>query len=354
MSRIFDKDRPEYKVYEPALRYAETHGSDDLRAIAINLRCDHRVMERREEQFRTLFDGDLETSIKRYFEQRINILDPPDYCQSWCNNLVANCVTPGGSCCEGFDVTITLSTVVNLNSFQKILHTADQDFEILSYVPGWQDLRDLFITDALTNPSEFSEWLDDQFLGEPANSPKIEGIIKEFFNAINFELVERRDFYKPAIWVTDWNLFKEYTHERRLDGRVNVDRWNQVLGVNRPFRVWQIVIKYPVADLNCLYRPTQLDAEYYPQHFPPPRNAEFCLGGHAIDLHPAGIPLLPEYIHRQIFLKPEYWTDDKLIGKTEITYYELATPRQRHYENLEREYDPLDLGLVRSWMDRAI
>jgi hypothetical protein len=293
MPRIFNRDLPEYDIYDTALQDAEICADDDLRAIAINLRCDPRVTEERELKFRKIFNGDIEASLNEYFEKRIHGIDLPDFCQNWCKNLIADCSSDSGYCCEGFNKDIDLATVVNLNAFQKPIKEADDNYNLVDIVPRWLEMRDLDITEALENPRTFSDWLDIQLTGEDKDSPKAEKIITTFFEIINYELNVNKKHFKPMIWVTDWGLFKQYTENFKPDGSLNVDRWNQVVGVNRTYPSWQIVIKYHSSNVDVLYRPCQLDGDFYPQHFPPPPNAEFSIGGHTVDLASRETPLLP-------------------------------------------------------------
>jgi hypothetical protein len=350
MARIFDKYDPSYSVYNLALTNGEMDSDPELRSVAINIRSDHRVTVDREREFRMFFAGDLKKALDDYFELRVK--KSPQYIDPLCGNLVADF---SGYCCPGFDPIEPLCTVLNVNALRSSLRDADNIIP-RGVLAVWDDMRDIDVSDALQRNDVFDQWLDRHFLGKRTSSPAVAEVISAFFSLLNYEFDVNGKKYKPILWSTHWNLFEPFTNEKRLDGSRNINRWNEVLGVYRHQPVWQLVLEYPASVTSSLYRPTQLDSGYYPQHFPPPREAFFAVGGHTVDLKFRSASLLPEYIHAPIRLETRYWNRLCLLGKTRRIKprYGLVKPRKKHYQKLKSVYDPRRLRLIEAWMSRAV
>lgn len=379
MPKIFDDDKAEYKVYETALKIWEKSADPDERSMAINLRCDHRVSSRREKIFRdyvTTFPDDMRQALGEYFVERIKDPSAPDFCLTDCNNLRDSCLKGSGVCCSGLKpteclgcTTKDLSTVFNLNG---MLESFKEAKHILSGEPEWNELFSLGFKYEMLESKEFGKWLDtlfDKRLGkitllESSGGSEseidkiwseIENILRIFFGILN-KLMDKNRRYKPVVWVTDWSLFSKYTGE-------TVNRWSQVVGVDcSTYDRWQIVLKYPLDKVKALYSPTQLDANFYPQHFPVPPQMPVSNGGHAMDLVNMDDRLLTEYIHQPIKLEIDFChvKADRsgklrpLIGKTTLFPMKLETLRKLQYKKLKKRYDPLDKGLIEKWMPKPI
>jgi hypothetical protein len=164
-----------------------------------------------------------------------------------------------------------------------------------------------------------------------------------------------KGFYYQPIWVTKWSDLQQYTGINRVDGTLDIDRWNQVVGVPRNPSIWQIVVKYPASAVKCLHRPSILDGGYiYGQHFPSPPKIPMANGGHTMDLGNADGKLMSEFIHPQIPLKLEYWIETgHLIGQTQMVgYYDLLpSNRNNHHQKLINKYGEKE---IRSWMPNPI
>lgn len=346
MPRIFDRDNDEFAIYETKLLDAKESGNDELRAIAINLECDHRVSIEREVEFRQyfeLFDGDLEKSLYQYCDEKVVNAETPLFCQP----CIANYEDGDYNFCEGFDRNLQLATVL---TFHKLL----SKIKGLDYLSIESELWDTGLVEARNNSIEFGLWLDKHLLNEDGSpkdsqSDEVKSFIRAIFELFNFGLFDDAGNYnentriKP-FWVTDWNKFSGYTN-------ADVDRWNQVVGVWRQYKTWQIVITYPVSAVDILYRPTQLDGGFYPQHFPPPRDVSSAMGGFTMDWGTADDTLLPEFIHKQIKLEYEYWENAGcLIGKTNQLPCDLRTARLTHYEKLKSRTEEFDSSKLFEWM----
>ena len=344
MSKIFDLDKPEFGVYENALKTAEVSPSDnDLRAIAINLRHDHRVSEAREQEFREYFErsgDDLQIALSDYFYEKVYKSNNPNFCEP--------CIADfsGGSCksLAGFDENMQLASVLTFHKLRDRIRSLDS-ISIVS------DLWDTGLVEARNDSVKFSKWLDEHLLDSSGvmkdpQSAEVKKFIADFFEIANCNLKDAAGNYdeytriKP-FWATDWSKFDPYT-------KYETDRWNQVVGVWREYSTWQIIITYPASAVDILYRPTQLDGGFYPQHFPPPREIGSAEGGYTMDWGTPDVVLLPEFIHGQIELKYEYWESAGYrIGKTGLLVCDLPRSRSDHYEKLKGSFDE---HALKNWM----
>lgn len=349
MPKIFNRNKAEYAVYETFLLEAKNSSDKQLRAIAINLECDHRVSVERELEFRDyfeFFDGNIEKSLQHYCDEKVVNADSPLFCLP----CISKNDTGISVCCEGFDNDLQLATVLTFHKLR--LRIKDLD-----YLSIQSDLWDTGLVEARNDSVEFSDWLDKHLLDtndnlKDPNSDEVKSFIKNIFEISNCGLMDEGGNYnehtriKP-FWVTDWNKFKVYTD-------LDVDRWNQVVGIFRPYETWQIVITYPASIVDALYRPTQLDGGFYPQHFPPPPDITSATGGFTMDWGTTDEKLLPEFIHKQIKLEYEYWENaGHLIGKTSQMLCDLNFSREKHFEKLKQSGE-FDLEKLLEWMPAPI
>jgi hypothetical protein len=184
-------------------------------------------------------------------------------------------------------------------------------------------------------------WLDEQLQSFKANpgSGLAAGNIHHnaFLSAILKTMAQLRTAhpFEPT-WATLW---ADFAPQGQLPPS---NRWLDVLGVALPAKVvtyttWLLVLRYEVRRVGQLVRPSQLEAGWYPEHFPIPPSADW---GHAMDLgdqHP--LPPLPlrEYIHRQIEHRAE---DLVAIARVELTALPglLPSRQARHLDRLAGQY----------------
>lgn len=354
MGKIFNKSKVEFDVYNDVLSSAKSISEEHL-FIAINLIHDFRVSEERELRFRTFCNSDnIKDCLDEYYDNCIkNILPPevPDFCRT--DYKIADGTIATGYCCSGFDRNIKLATVMNLNVLFQPFKEALNQYSTFGKVPSWLKLKDALQTDsdkksdtitALMNFEEFDKWLTRQF--QPFELSKAKYLIELFFIILN-ELKALNKPYKPVFWVTDWEKLIDYINS----APTNIERWNQSVGVPNKYEGWQIVIQYPANAVECLYRPTQLDGGFFPEHFPPPPNSEHFYGGFTMDLAGEDKIFLPEYIHQQINeFKLDYWKNSGyLIGRVDNKNYELTILREKHYRKLVSHYTDVNM-----WMKSPI
>ncbi|MFM9903642.1 MAG: hypothetical protein ACKVQJ_03615 [Pyrinomonadaceae bacterium] len=353
MPIIFNRDNPEYSVYQPELTRWENSGKDDYIAMANNMRYDPRVSKGRERRFRRAYfepHRNLNKALLDHWRQEVMMRGDPEFCDPICNNFIANCPRTGGRCCIGFDDNIDIATVINLNGYLQILRNTPHTITV--GIPEWRDFLDIdtFAVDARSN---MDVWLDRYMETNYTRRGNDPAAVETFLDVV-FKILNQRMamglFYQP-VWVTKWDNLRNYISVVRSDGSLDVDRWNQVVGVPRNPFVWQIVVKYPVSAVSCLHRPSVLDGgTIYGQHFPTPPRIRRYLGGHTMDLGTPDDELLPEFIHPQIPLDVNQWISaGRLIGKTVIPdYYSiLATNRHAHHRKLIDRYGD---NRIRNWM----
>lgn len=338
---IFGRNEKELSIYETALNEWQNNGELGQKELAINLIYDSRVNEAREKMFRTYFsapyDGrKLKEALIDYHQDRVqNTDDEPDFCLPECNNTIVDVAR--GVRCKLFKKGTYLVNLLNLNSLNTVLDNVSKKD------PYWKN----FLPEN-RSPAEFSKWLNANLWGKDPKSNEVKKFISTILNMLNSNI---RDAPHNPVWVTTWESFQNYALLSQ------VDRWSQLVGVPRQKGCWQIVLKYPAEKVNCIHRPTQLDGGYYMYHFPLPvevlnKSGSISHSGHTMDLQINSFePLLPEYIHTQIEIEIDYWTDaGSLIKQTEVGQDYLVllnTFRQQHYKKLQDSYGE---KFIESWM----
>lgn len=343
MSKVFNSNDPALlSIYDETLATWELSGDEDMVSIAINLRHDHRVTDTREQRFRDYFlkRHDLREALDDYVWESVKQPPSPHFCEQWCDNLVADCVS--GECCENFDRDIDLATVISLNGLARSIK--DTDSKLVDELPEWREIINVETQasdeqgHSAPGQDKFDRWLENNL--KDRTPREVESFLEKIFILMNHRLTVENKHYNP-VWVTTWEIFEEYANQ-------GADRWSQVVGVPRELPTWQIVLRYPASKVSCLYRPSQLDGGYYPQHFPSPPMTAKAEGGLTMDLGASVVRPLSEYIHKQIELSIEYWiAGGSLIGKTGFKSYELPRVRAHHYENLISKHDE---EAIRNWM----
>lgn len=183
-------------------------------------------------------------------------------------------------------------------------------------------------------PPTAAQWLDDKLtpLHNPSGAFSDRAALSKhpFLVALLWFLNQRRlkAPFQPT-WATLWDRFDAREWDNPL-------RWQSLLGV-RPSDTdtWLLLLRYPVREAGTLLRPTQLDAGWYPEHFPASPNAHT---GHPMELDASRriCPPMPEFIHQQIDHLPEHMI---AIARVPGTTHTPAAPAQRrHYRVLERTY----------------
>jgi hypothetical protein len=331
-------------IYDETLATWELSDDEEKVSIAINLRHDHRVSETREQRFRDYFlrRNDLREALDDYVWESVKQPPSPHFCERWCDNLVADWVS--GECCENFDRDTDLVTVLNLNGLSRPVK--DTYPNLVDVMPEWRELINVETqasdeqSSGALGQDKFDRWVENNLKDKMPR--EVESFLEKIFKLLNHRLTVESKYYNP-VWVTTWEIFEEYANQ-------GADRWNQVVGVPREMPTWQIVLRYPASKVPCLYRPSQLDGGYYPQHFPSPPVTAKAEGGLTMDLGASVSRPLNEYIHKQIELSIDYWiAGGRLIGKTGFTPYELPQVRTHHYERLIGKHDE---EVIRNWMSR--
>jgi hypothetical protein len=335
LGKIFNRTHKVYDIYEAELRSWESSSLSSKKAMAKNLRHDHRVTRKRERKFRKYFikhSHDLSVALKKYHQYEVQGKTVPGFCQRSCDNFIADYRSASCTTCDGFKADIKLATIINLNGLEFPITDTKKD-----------SLKSWSVYETSGYKDNFSKWLDENLSGK-SDKERLE-FLDAIFDVLNFRL-KKGKFYHPT-WVTEWDEFESYA--KKTDGSFDIDNWNQIVGVPRMNPSWQIVIQYPANIINgCLYRPTQLDGGDYPHHFPSPPQAEMAEGGYTMDLGITVSRPLNEFIHTQIRLTTDYWENSGyLIGKTNPQAYDLAALRENHHNKLKIRYNSKDID---DWM----
>jgi hypothetical protein len=148
-----------------------------------------------------------------------------------------------------------------------------------------------------------------------------------------------------GIWTGLWRNFEAHLHR-------GASAWLCMLGMRCPKRrTLCLVLRYRVAAVRPLVRPTVLDAGWYPEHFPNPLTKSWLggasvtppLGGHPMNTADFHLPLRDEFIHRDVARSASWLAAWGWVGPTPAgsAPFELALrdARSRHYSLLQRSYD---------------
>ncbi len=318
--------------YESALADWQRSGDMAKMAMACNIRHDHRISLKREEQFdhfchqpRTA--GDLEKAIHYYFEKKIRTRHYPHFVYHEINagNLICGHAKLSQKLAENswhslsplLNKELRLLRIIDLNnlriSYRSLLNARRRkrkwadSFEFYYSIP-----RDL-IKDKNKEQQWVDEWLDEML--NPGDADRRDRFVAAVLDLLN--CVRRATAFQPT-WATTLEAFEPQA--RSPVGEPNPDRWVQIMGMGKnPHGHWFIALTYTVGEAGTVARPTQLDGGWYEYHFPSPRETPLESGGHAMDLRlsPTAAELLPEYIHKQIEHPVQHWHDaGNLLGRT--------------------------------------
>lgn len=356
MSRVFDRDHPGGHPFDEALQHWLSTDDDNdpaidwfaeagnspatglakLRAIAINIICDHRVSEKREESLLGFFKRPrdslaLRKAIVDYKRKKVRDRHLPEFAFREFNEL--NHIPP--EYWHGRNRDYPLVRVLDLTGLHNVFTWArDNDLgRPFDRFPG--NPESPRFQDQVTN------WLRRRI-------ERSESEVMSFFDKV-FALLDEAEPYQPT-WATTWQAFSDFADTAP-------DDWLDQIGVESPNSGrWLIMLKYPIRALGrkSLVRPTQLDAGWYAFHFPTPRQNMSAEGGHPMCLNTDSLPdgLLPEFVHTSIRHKTDHIvrrSDGFAIGQTAGTIREpFEELRVTHHGALQRKYG---LSEVTDWMD---
>lgn len=348
MSKVFGRYHPAHP-YNAILDMWEKDTDPKQRALAINIRCDHRVSHERERSFdsetgRPRTDSALARALVDYYQDRIHRTDKPDFVKEKINrenivfsrNRFLDALTLGRTARARAGAparNVRLASVLDLNGLRIPFQWASPQRR-----PAWQSL--FAGLSGWAHGTNFDAWLDGR-LGSSTDAEKDE------FITLTLQVLDayrRKHPFHPT-WATSWNAFERHIAE-------GPNRWVQMVGAPRLSGRWQIVLKYAVGETGTLARPTQLDGGDFVFHFPSPPFMSPEKGGVVMDLRIAPPPntLRPEFVHKQIQFTELHWrAGGRLLGQTTSYKNNLVEQRLLHYQLLRQKY----YG-VRSWMPQPI
>ena len=335
MPPVFCRNVPNPHPYDSALNDWIARGTIhtcEHHAMARNLQWDHRVSAQREIQFdqyvslHSPTSQGLQKALKNYFQKEIRSNPSPAFIDSALNGH--NIVTGGTDNLDGFAEGRELINVIDLNELG-----GEYEKAVKANVPGFEDFDPSF------DDAHILQWLDERLLGTPDSVQT--HFVAQVFQQLSIS--KQTNAFQP-VWIAFWEDFQPYFYQ-------GPNRWCEVLGVPKVRdRVWLVILRYTVADACTLVRPTQLDAGWFPHHFPSPPDRPPNEGGCAMDLeigNPALVSTRPlaEFIHPQIDFKESFI---QAIGHTTRPSAgngnTLQQRREQHQLRLSRNY------AISNWM----
>lgn len=318
--------------YEPVLQSWLGSRFVGHRAMARNIMHDHRVSTAREASFDKLLehpcsDRGLQNAIVDYFKAKVRTRTLPDYVYSRLNGQNLLTGTPSGK--HVLHKDLQLVRLLDLNGLGRMFRWAKDEKGVRQFerCPGIGD-----------DPAQ-ARWLDEELQGQ--TEARQRAFVAAVLDVLNEYRRERP--FQPT-WASTWAAFGSHA-------MAGPERWLQVFGMPRPtYPRWVVLLRYTVREAGTVARPTQLDAGWFPYHFPSPSQAPPAGGGHPMDLRltPRATTLLPEYVHRQI---DHLSSHVEGIGRTAgAVTGRLGNQRQAHHELLASRYGPD----VRAWMASSI
>lgn len=305
------------------------------RAIGWNLLCDHRVTDERLAEFdllvqRPLTTHSLKNAIILYFEQQVRTRRLPAYVFDRVN--AQNILNRRGVVPVISDNT-ELVRILDLSGLRPVYRWA------------WQRRHPEFVDfDDSASPARFNAWLSSRL--------SISFSSRRRFMHATFVAMDQRRREAPfqPVWATAWTT--DFV-SRYLDRGPRA--WLSALGIVRDsVPRWLVVLRYSVSEAGTIARPTQLDAGWWPVHFPSPPCCPIATGGHPVLMRIAQRrePLLPEYIHKEMTHTLRHWEDggsrlERLDRKVQC---DLPAHRLQHYNRLLATYG----SPVQSWMPKPV
>lgn len=321
MKRLFDRPLEADHPWKAALLELWDHGDTAERLLACNLALDHRVSKEREKrmlrEIPSPIDGqDLYDELKSFYKTKINAPFDPDYIDEKINDQ--NFVSGWRSRPSELSESIQLAQVLDLSGLRLVFQAASGRKDA---PPSIQRLK------GKADEKEFESWLDMQL--KPTGGP--ERFVPQALEVLANEV--KKSPFQPS-WVTFWSHLENHLDQGPA-------RWLDALGVWKPIGRprWLIVLRYPARRCRLL-RPTVLDTDYTPFHFPSPPWAQLSAGGHPVDLgntvDSSHAPLLSELIHSQIPPRVGYWRNagSRCEQVTPATSSDPSGARSRHLARL--------------------
>jgi hypothetical protein len=317
MPRIFDRAVEPTHPLEPLLGQMEGLATSSERFIAHNWRHDWRVAPLREarllEQVVARIDEGLSpcSCYKGYYVNSVCRGTPPEYALA---------------CNQDNHVRISrrnwLARVLCLNHLREAAAEALPEVRMLP-------------------PDRWGAWLDAR-----VEHTRLGGFLalRDFVDTMfsawnNWSGKDQR----PA-WASFWADV-----EVLLNGPDSADHIRNAVGMARVNAGdWLVVLRYRVSEVPGCIRPTSLDADWNPYHFPSPRDE---VTGFAMHLSSGAAGLcLPEVIHTPFDLTIEHWYP--WIGRTTapVAETDLAGMRKHHHERLVARFG----NRVLDWMPSPI
>jgi hypothetical protein len=343
MSKVFGEQSPG-DILEPGLQEMAS-GRDEQVAMEWNFRNDWRVSRNREREFKkhvavpTAADG-VQKGLNLYFNSRVRYREfkvgrSPDFEDDTLNADNKNVQIHPGS------MLIHILDVGGLNAvFASAIQEKAKDGTFL-------ELSEKFGM-ALRSSFEFVRRLDEllpnQTPSEQSEAARWAGIFIEAF------ATQIGKPYHP-VWATTLPTFARALGSRpTFSDRLNTEeyksivggaearKWTQWTGVPKVSATWLMALCYPAGAAKPLYRPSMLDANWFPEHFPAPVKAG--LQGHPMHLNPPPAPriLIPEYIHPQFRFQADHIVALKRLDAP--VECDLPVARAAHQDLLRDEYRP--------------
>lgn len=224
----------------------------------------------------------LSASVRDFFDKRIRSTSSPDYVKRELNghNFIQ---TASGVQAQGINPTVSLARIIDLTGLRRVYIWAEE-----------QGLPEFEGFEADERDTGLNEYLAAR-LAAPGGD-RASAFVAAVLDALDRR---RKPFPFEPVWAVWWADFEPYVDE-------SAHRWLDLLGMRNAHTEanprWLIALKYPLASVAPLVRPTQIDADWFPFHFPSPSTAAAEKGGHPMDLTmpPPNTTLLCEFIHQQI------------------------------------------------------
>lgn len=322
MFKIFGRPYPGTHPLAHALRaFLERHAGngDEDATVAFNIVDDHRVPESRENLLlrslgtTAIAPAKLKDGFTDFFKSSTRGSQTPDFILPV--NARNRVPIRAGFEGDGLQPGLSLVRLLNLTGLERVYrrHAQHNSGEF---------------TGLEGDTVDFAAWLGGKCQNRGA---ELDRFIAATLDMLNTDRKQRP--YQP-VWAALWDEFTPY-----LDHPDGATRWRQALGLKPDSRpCWYVVLKYPVGDVGSLFRPTQLDADWYCYHFPSPPAEPVWRGGCTMDCTGEGGLPLSEFVHQQIDHTPEHWTS---AGRR-VNFGRMDDPlgfqeqRRRHHELLVR------------------
>jgi len=294
-------------------------------AMAANFRYDHRVPPPREDEFIQFCTTSADLSKKglqntqiKYFKEKVRFPQDPAFQES--PNTTNLSFGPGAP--VNLSPKRDLVRVLNVSRLDFVFGQAyDQHW---TNSAGDEPFKDYPAGEAEgADSDQVLDWLNDKLDKSDKEAVKFVNDVLELLN----DRLDRKLPFHP-VWAAFWGELRDFFNSQ------SADRWLERLGVEKPVPHphWVIVLVYKVDETRTLWRPTVLDVEWYPCHFPSPPDLPASRGGHPMDLGKSSVTLVSEFIHQQIRHLPQHFEQAGLLRQrtTRGSSPELRLQRENH------------------------